>query len=96
MAHHLQTARVRTAQSLITYGLSRCSGKFEITTSDDHASAVSAFALSWPVTLTLIKSKQISKEDLPETLQRLKVSSKGYAIDELIQLVDGIKIGEGN
>ncbi|MDF0492752.1 hypothetical protein [Bradyrhizobium yuanmingense] len=64
--------------------------------SDDHAYGVSAFALSWAVTLTLVKSKALSKEELLTTLKRMKAGPNGHAVDQLIQLVDDIKIGEGN
>ena len=71
-------------------------GEIEMAISDDHAYGVSAFALSWAVTLTMVKTKQISKEDLLTTLRRMKAGPNGYAVDELIKLVDDIKIGEGN
>ena len=63
---------------------------------DDHAYGISAFTLSWAVTLTMVKTKQISKEDLLDTLQRMKTGPNAYAVDELIKLVEGIRIGEGN
>jgi hypothetical protein len=44
----------------------------------------------------MVKTKQISKEDLLTTLRRMKAGPNGYAVDELIKLVDDIKIGEGN
>jgi hypothetical protein len=71
-------------------------GEIEMAISDDHAYGVSAFALSWAVTLTMVKTKQISKEDLLTTLRRMKAGPNGQAVDELIKLVDDIKIGEGN
>jgi hypothetical protein len=71
-------------------------GEIDMALSDDRAYGVTAFALSWAVALTLVKTKQISKEDLLTTLQRMKAGPKGYAVDELINLVGDIKIGEGN
>jgi hypothetical protein len=71
-------------------------GDITMAISDDHAYGVTAFALSWAVTLTMVKAKKISKEELLTTLRGMKAGPNGYAIDELINLVDNIKIGEGN
>ena len=77
------------------FGLQRL-GEIEMAIDDDHAYGVSAFALSWAVALTMVRTKKISKEDLLTTLRRLKAGPYGHAVDELIKLVDDIKIGEGS
>ncbi len=71
-------------------------GEIDMPISEDRAYGITAFALSWAVTLTMVKTKQVSKEDLLGTLQRMKAGPNGHVVDELIKIVGDIKIGEGN